>query len=162
VVLSAAGWAAIAAAATWAGLTRTRGMLGLPTAWLAAAAALVVPALFAWSQTFIDGQAQVRMHPRVHVMCFALTLVLSAVPFALMLTLRRGADPVHPRATGAAMGAAAGAWGAVLVELHCPIDTSLHVYLGHVAPVALFAGMGAIAGAVVLSLGPARPRSAEG
>jgi hypothetical protein len=160
VVLSAAGWAVIAALATWAGFTRSRGMLGLPTSWLSAVALAVGPALLAWALPFVDGAGSfVRGSSIAHAVCFALTLAFAAIPLALMVTLKRRSDPVHPRAAGAALGAAAGAWGSVLIDLHCPITSSLHVDLGHVAPVALFTLLGAVVGHLFLRVAPDRTQT---
>jgi hypothetical protein len=153
-VLSAAGWAAAAAAATWAAFGMRRGMLGPPTAVLAAAALLVAPLLAAWAEVFVDAspEAVVVIPARLHVACFAFTLLYSLIPLALMMTLRRGSDPVHPRALGALLGAAAGGWGSVLIDLHCPVTVRLHVLLGHVLPVVVLASIGALLGGALLNL----------
>ena len=59
-----------------------------------------------------------------------------------------GSDPVAPRLTGAAIGAAAGAWGALCIELRCePRLASSTSLLGHVMPVALLALVGWSSGA---------------
>jgi hypothetical protein len=155
VALSALGWSAVAALSTWAGFTRARGMLGLPTRWLVAVAGAVVPALFLFAQPFLE-PAFVRVSSGAHLVCFALTLAFSGVPLALMVTLQKNTDPVHPVATGATLGAAAGAWGAVLIDLHCPIASASHVLLGHVAPAAVCVLGGGILGWAFVRVRPGR------
>jgi hypothetical protein len=87
-----------------------------------------------------------------HATCFVFTALFALAPFAAFFAVRRGSDPVHPRATGAAMGAAAGAWGGVLIDLHCAASNAEHIAFGHVLPVAMLAGVGAAIGARVLGL----------
>jgi hypothetical protein len=141
---SAAGWALVAAAATWVGFGAGRGMLGPPRSVLGVVVLFVAPALAAWSQIFVEAPATAGVvSERLHVTCFAFTLVYSAVPLAAMLALRQKSDPVHPRALGALLGAAAGAWGSVLIDLHCPVVATAHVLLSHVLPVIALAALGA-------------------
>lgn len=49
---------------------------------------------------------------------------------ALTLWLRRGA-PTSPTRAGLAVGVAAGAAGATVVALHCPVDNIIHISLWH-------------------------------
>ncbi len=56
------------------------------------------------------------------------------------------AVPVAPVLRGAALGAAAGAWAGLALFLQCPAYETMHIFVGHVLPVAAFA----VAGAVVL------------
>jgi hypothetical protein len=58
---------------------------------------------------------------------------------------------VHPRAFGAALGAAGGFWAATLVDLWCPVGYPLHVVLGHALPTLVLAALGAAAGSRVLA-----------
>ena len=71
---------------------------------------------------------------------------------AAFLFLRRGSDPVHPRASGAALGAAAGAWASVLIHLHCPVAATDHVLLGHLAPVLFLSLAGVLVGRRLLGV----------
>ena len=52
------------------------------------------------------------------------------------------------------MGAAAGAWGGVMIDLHCEIAHEMHVALAHVLPVVVLAAVGAIVGRRVLGIVP--------
>ena len=50
------------------------------------------------------------------------------------------------------MGLAAGAWGWVVVDLWCPVAYIPHLLLGHVLPLIVLAGVGALLGRAFLSL----------
>jgi hypothetical protein len=50
------------------------------------------------------------------------------------------------------MGAAAGAWGAVTIELHCGHAAPDHVLAGHLLPVALITLLGVLVGHWALSI----------
>lgn len=149
VAISAAGWAAIALGASVAAAARRRTMLGLARSALASIALAAAPVLYAWVMGCTMAWPDVRdatgsLH--AHVVCFLSTSLFAIGPFVALALLRRGSDPVHPRATGAAIGAAAGAWGGVLIDLHCPLVGPAHVAIGHVLPVLLYAALGALAG----------------
>jgi hypothetical protein len=83
--------------------------------------------------------------------CFGVSLLLGLVPLVAFLVARRHSDPVHPRAFGAALGAAGGFWAATLVDLWCPVGYPLHVVLGHALPTLVLAALGAWAGSRVLA-----------
>ena len=150
VALTVLGWGAIALLATWGGVARGRSMLGRPTGWLVMVALLTVPSLFAWMLVATATWPELRGTPsadvHAHVGCFVATTLLTLGPFVALVLARRRTDPVHPRATGAAIGAAAGAWGVVMIDLHCPVSATLHVGLAHLGPIALFALAGALLG----------------
>jgi hypothetical protein len=78
--------------------------------------------------------------------------LLSLAPMIGALWLRRGSDPVHPRAAGAALGAAIGAGTWVLVDLWCPVAYVPHLLLGHVLPLLLIILCGAALGGPLLGL----------
>jgi hypothetical protein len=78
--------------------------------------------------------------------CFALTALTAPWPFVALAALRRRFDPVQPMLSGGALGAAAGAWAAVMVELWCPLSNASHLAIGHVAPLVVLVLAGAIAG----------------
>lgn len=82
--------------------------------------------------------------------CAALTLGQGAIPLALFLLLRRGHDPVHPAIGGAALGATAGAWTAVMAQLRCPHAAPFHCIAAHVVPTLVFLVAGAVFGASLL------------
>jgi hypothetical protein len=81
-----------------------------------------------------------------HVTCFVVTLLLALGPFVALAYARKGSDPVHPRALGAALGAAAGVWGGALIDIHCSLVTIEHLSLAHAAPIAVLAAIGALVG----------------
>jgi hypothetical protein len=149
-------WLALAVLATWAGVSRGRSMLGRPTSWKLIVATLTpvalllawVPIAIAWPRTLHDGSG-----PRAHIICVVMTCVFAAGPLVAFARLRRASDPVSPRLTGAALGAAAGAWGAVAHALVCGYTSPVHIVVGHVLPVAVLAAVGVVVGDRVVALG---------
>ncbi len=90
--------------------------------------------------------------PRIGYRCLVMTLV-SGAPFLIAaLYLRKRTVAVHPVASGAALGAAAGAFGGITVDVWCPLTNSPHVLIGHVFPIMLLALAGTIGGRFVLAL----------
>jgi hypothetical protein len=150
VVALAAAWASIAGWATWGGVSRGRSMLGRPVGHRVSIALIVPWALVAtsllanvaWPRT-IDGRGTALAAWGV---CAAFTLLFALGPFVAFAAMRRNSDPVSPRLTGAALGAAAGAWGALGIELHCNKATPWHVVLGHELPVFLLVVVGIAVG----------------
>ena len=49
-----------------------------------------------------------------------------------------------PKLTGAAIGTAAAAWGALALHLVCGFTAPVHMLFGHVLPVAVVALVGAV------------------
>ncbi|HEY1957898.1 MAG TPA: NrsF family protein [Polyangiaceae bacterium] len=150
IAISAAGWAAIALGATLLASSKRKTMLGVARSVLAFVALAAGPAIVAWVMGCTMGWPDVRdaagtLHQ--HVTCFLTTSLFALGPAVALAFVRRGSDPVHPRATGAALGAAAAAWGGVLIDLHCPLASAPHVAIGHVLPVAIYAALGALVGA---------------
>jgi hypothetical protein len=81
-----------------------------------------------------------------HVVCFVCTLLFALGPLVALGYARFRSDPVHPRALGAALGAAAGVWGGALIDIHCSLVTLEHLAIGHAAPIAALALLGALVG----------------
>jgi hypothetical protein len=138
------GMLALAAGVTWVVLPPSRSMLGRPRGPLLAVA-IGVPLfvglwLLLWHTSYVDP------YQRVGFRCLALTAATAPWPFALLIHLSRRFEPRHPRLLGAALGAAAGAWAAVMVELWCPLADPAHVALGHVAPVVVLILASALVG----------------
>jgi hypothetical protein len=138
------GMLALAAGVTWVVLPPGRSMLGRPRGPLLAVA-IGVPLfvglwLLLWHTSYLDP------YQRVGFRCLALTAATAPWPFALLTHLSHRFEPRHPRLLGAALGSAAGAWAAVMVELWCPLADPAHVALGHVAPVVLLILASALAG----------------
>src|SRR3954467_7916323 len=129
------GAALIALVATALALPRARSMLPRSRGEIITVIAGVPVVLGLWIGFWHDAYADPFV--RTGVRCFALTALTAPWPFLALVRLRRRPDPVHPALTGAGLGACAGAWSAVMVELWCPIASPDHVALGHLAPLAL-------------------------
>ena len=143
----------VAAITSWLAFGRGRSMVGRPRQVVLAVSALVVPALFLSILLLDQGtSAFQRGVPPVgnHAQCFGLTALFSLVPLAFLVLARRGSDPVHPSATGAALGASAGAWAAVAMAIVCPYAELTHELIGHLAPILLVVALGAWAGRSVV------------
>jgi hypothetical protein len=155
-------WISLAVAATWAGVNRGRSMLGRPKALRIAVAALTpaamlaawLPVAFAWPQTLQDASGL-----RAHLICIVTTMTLAAGPLVAFVRLRRASDPVSPRVTGAALGAAAGAWGDAAHVLICGYTAPAHIIIGHILPIALLTGIGFVLGDRVVALRGEGPRA---
>jgi hypothetical protein len=83
-----------------------------------------------------------RWPERIGYRCLLLSCLMVAWPLVAVILVRRGSDPVHPRLTGAAIGAAVGACVWVMVDLWCPVGYVPHVMLGHALPVVLSTALG--------------------
>ncbi len=154
VLAVAVGWTLVASVATWSSLGRGKSMLGRASQTLGLVTLVSAPVVYAWvtgctlaAASFGDAAPWT-----ANLHCLSAALVLSAAPFVAFALARRGSDPVHPRMLGAALGAAAGAWGGVLIDLHCPMTHWLHVAFAHVLPILAFALVGALTGKRVLGL----------
>jgi hypothetical protein len=152
--LTAVGALAIAVCALFVALGRGPSMLGRTRGWLLGTALVVPLAFLAWKLTSTAGVPHMMdaWATRPGYRCLALTGLLAAWPFAVMVWLRRGSDPTHPRSLGLALGVAAGAAAATLVDLWCPVGHVRHLLAGHVAPMLLLGLVGVIAGHRVLAL----------
>ena len=155
VVVTAIGWAALAIAATVFAYGRGRSMAGRTRASLVAAALLVAPLLAAWALPWMLAWPEV--DPWVggwsaHMKCFVMSTVVGLAPLLLLAAARRGSDPVHPGAAGAAIGAAMGAWAGTMMDLHCAVTGCLHVVFAHACPSLLLAMIGAVVGHRILGI----------
>lgn len=113
--------------------------------------AILVPiATYVWMVSWHGRYAE--PFQRVGYRCFAMTIASGAPLLGAALWLRKHTIAVHPVAGGAALGAAAGAFGGITVDLWCPLTNSAHVLVGHVAPIVLLALVGMIAGRFVLAM----------
>ncbi len=152
------GWLVLAVAATWMAFARGASMLGRPRKWLVALTVGAPFAIMAWSivwsllypETAPPGPFSFAKT------CFELTLAMGAGPLVAFALARRQSDPVHPRATGAALGVAAGAWAGIMVDLWCPHARPSHVLTGHVLPIAILSLLGLWIGHRIIAV---RPRS---
>jgi hypothetical protein len=138
------GLAALAVTVTWLVLPHRRSMLPPATSRLLAVAVgvpVIVGAwLLGWHAAYADP------FTRFGLRCFAFTLALAPWPFAALAAAAPRMLPDRPWTLGAALGAAAGAWAAVVVELWCPLADPQHVAIGHVAPLVALAALGALLG----------------
>jgi hypothetical protein len=152
-------WALVAFGATWAGVNRGRSMLGRSVVTKLAVALLTPLALIvAWLVLALAELPTLDDVPnaRVHLHCTLMSVAYAIGPLVAFFVVRRGTDPVHPRWGGAAIGAVAGTWGAVLYVASCGCTSPIHIALSHVLPVAMLAVSGALVGDRVLGLHPAR------
>jgi hypothetical protein len=158
VAMTALGTAGIAAAALFVAVGRGSSMLGRSRGRLLGTAAIVPVAFLLWKVAASWGVPHM-MDPwpgRPGLRCFTLTVLFAAWPVAVLVWERWGSDPVHPRTLGVALGVAAGAAAAILVDLWCPVGHVPHVLMGHVAPILLLGGLGALVGARALGVRPRR------
>jgi hypothetical protein len=102
--------------------------------------------LMLWHATYADP------FTRTGWRCFALTALTAPWPFAVLFHASRRMEPRHPGTAGAALGAVAGAWAAVMVELWCPLAAHEHVLVGHVLPLLALALAGSAFGALAFRL----------
>ena len=145
-----AGTIALALGSSWFVLPFRRSMLS-PARGVLLAVAIGVPVLVGawlvlWHATYDDP------FTRTGWRCFALTGLTAPWSFAALAYASRRVEPRHPGTAGAALGAAAGAWAAVMVELWCPLSVSEHVLLGHVLPLLVLALAGSAIGARIFRL----------
>jgi hypothetical protein len=162
VILLTAAWMSVAVVASWGALSRGRSMLGRPIAQrigiaLVTPVALIGAALVGnmlWPQTVGGYPGLVK-----DALCAAFTMMFAAGPLVAFLMVFRRSDPVAPGLSGAALGAAAGAWGAFGIELFCNCPAPGHVILGHVLPVLLLALIGAAIGGRALRVVAVRAKN---
>jgi hypothetical protein len=155
VVLLVCAWLLVVVAATWAGLARGRSMLGRSLATKLSVATLTPCALaLTWLAV-----AHVQLHALdetpdslLHMHCALMSVAYALCPLVAFLAVRRGSDPIAPRSGGAAIGAVAGAWGALLYVASCDCTSPIHIALAHLLPISLMAVVGALVGERVLGL----------
>jgi len=154
VAMTALGTSMIAAWALFEAFGRGPSMLGRSRGRLLWIAVLAPLAFLIWKVAASSGVPHM-MDPwpaRPGLRCFGVTALLAAWPLVALAWERWGSDPVHPRALGLALGVGAGAAAAVLVDLWCPVGHVPHLLAGHVAPMLLLGGLGALVGARVLGV----------
>ena len=148
-------WLLVVIAATWAGVVRGRSMLGRSARQKLAVAALTPLALiFTW-QLIARAMLDVLDDPpdlALQLHCLVTSVACAAGPFLAFLALNRSSDPISPRRTGAAIGAVAGAWGALVYAAFCECTSEAHVALAHVLPVAMFGALGGLVGRRVVGV----------
>ena len=153
VATTAGGALGVAATALWFALCRGRSMLGRSRSRLLCGIALIPLGLFAWkvSCSLAFGDPMAEWPERPGLRCLSLSLLVAAGPLLAFLAARRSA-PVQPALNGAAIGMASGACAWVALDLWCPVAFVPHLLLGHVLPLCILAGTGALLGQALLSL----------
>jgi hypothetical protein len=145
-----AGTVALALCSTSLVFPLRRSMLS-PSRGLLLSVAIGVPLLVGawlmlWHTTYDDP------FTRVGWRCFALTAMTAPWPFVTLAYASRRLEPRHPGTAGAALGAVAGTWAAVMVELWCPLTAYGHVLVGHVLPLVVLALAGSAIGVRMFGL----------
>jgi hypothetical protein len=135
------GVAFLAAATLVVALSPGSHGLGAPVTWLVALAATTAP-LYA-IMTMMAGLGAAPDGPPVRG-CFTMSLFVAAVGLVGLTFALRRSVPAAPVARGALLGACAGAWSGLTIHLHCPCGEALHILLGHAAPIAICAAIGAL------------------
>jgi len=153
-VTCAISWTAVAVVSLWGALGRARASSWRSRSALLAFALGTPAVLFATMFFFAVADPDVTtLHPeKIGYRCLGLTLAAAAFPLVALLYAKRESDPVHPSFTGAALGSACGAAAGIMVELWCPIAAPRHVAFGHILPIMVLAGLGALLGARTLGL----------
>jgi hypothetical protein len=129
---------------------RGKSQVGRPQSMLLAVALLAPIATYVW---LVSWHARyVEPFSRIGFRCLALTIVSGLPLLAAAMWMRKRTVVLHPVASGAALGAAAGAFGGVTVELWCPLTSSAHVIVGHVTPILLLSLVGAMTGRILLPI----------
>jgi hypothetical protein len=156
--MSLAAWAAIATSAVRGAWKKGVSFSGASDAWLVAIALGTPLLLQAVSVGFVWLRPELAsLHAdRLGLKCFALTLAAAACPLAGLSLVRRSSDPMHPIASGAALGAASGALAGLMVVLWCPVAAPTHVAIGHVLPIVALAMIGSVLGHHVIAIRSAR------
>jgi hypothetical protein len=154
-------WIGAALVSLWSVVGAGGSPTGRPRPWLLAVAigmpALVLASMLALFATAkAGGGLPVAAIHRAGVRCLGMTFAAAVVPVLALLFVRRGSDPLHPAAHGAAIGASFGAYAGIMVCLWCPDLSPPHVVVGHVTPLVLLALLGATVGARVLDFPRAR------
>jgi hypothetical protein len=152
VALSTLGTSVFVALALYFLFTRpARSMFRRPVGALVAVTVFSALAFVTWRYGVSAVYDQVRPWPdRVGFRCLKLAVLTGALPLFAALVAWRHTDPVTPIATGAAFGAGAGLGSAVLTDLWCPVSYLPHLLLGHVLPILILAGVGALFGHIAL------------
>ena len=152
VVATVGGALGVAATAVWLALGRGRSMLGRSPRWLLYGGVLIPVSLLVWKVigSLAFGDAMVAWPERPGERCLSVAAPVTGGAL-LSLAIRRHA-PVRPALNGAVIGFAAGACAWVAADLWCPVAYVPHLLLGHVLPVLVLAGAGALLGRTLLSL----------
>ena len=138
-VETALGSMVVTIGAAIAGVRRGRSTLGRTRSRLLTVALLTPILLLSWriAMSARYPGMMIDWPDRPGLRCLVMSLVLAQIPLMGLLWMRRDSDPIHPRSTAAALGALAGAFGWVLVDLWCPVSHVTHLLIGHALPLLL-------------------------
>jgi Negative regulator of sigma F len=158
-------WAASFGALTWMVVVPPREQVIPRWRWAAALAVLMAIVLVAIGILRPDSLARVGTHYDVTMdawtergaRCLRWGLTAAVVPVALTVVVVRGTLPVGSRWAAAAVGAAGGSLGGLMLHMHCPINERLHIGLAHGGVVIVAAVVAALL-APVGETPAARPR----
>src|SRR5262245_28338556 len=141
--------AGLTLAATLSAVSQGRRGFGIAAAWLVSIAGLVAPVYAALTvlQPLHSGAADDLALTGVAISpwgwrCIFIATIVSASTMAIFAVALRRAVAVATGLRGAALGAAAGAWGGLAVFVFCPSGELQHLLVGHVLPIALFTLLG--------------------
>ena len=121
-------------------------MLGRSRSWLLCGIVLIPVGLLVWKVTcsLAFGDPMAEWVERPGLKCLSLSLLVAAGPLLAFLVARRRSAPVHAALNGAAIGVASGACAWIALDLWCPVSSVPHLLLGHVLPLCILAGTGAL------------------
>lgn len=144
--------AALAVASTLFALWQGRDGLGIGSISLVSIAALVVPVYAALTvlRPLHSGAADAVALTGVAISpwglrCLFVATLVGVPTLAILAAALRRAAAVSSSLRGAALGAAAGAWGGFAVFVFCPSGNLQHLLVGHVLPIAIFTLIGGVA-----------------
>ncbi len=146
----AAGALLVAVACASVAWWRGGSLVGRSSTALLAVAVLAPIATYVWLVSWhgrYDDPAS-----RIGYRCLAMTLASSTPLLGAAVYVRRRTVAVNPVLSGAALGAAAGAFGSITVDLWCPLTSSPHVLIGHALPIVILAILGAALGRIALAV----------
>ena len=126
-------------------------MLGRSREWLVTTTLVTPVAVAGWM--LLAARSASTGEPADHWHCVATALFVGLASLVAFVAVHRQSDLRWPVATGAALGAAAGAWADSFMVLHCAANDLAHRLLCHLGPSALLVTLGAMMGAFVI-----RPR----
>lgn len=140
---------ALGVAATVVAVRPGRHGLGSAARALAATSVAVAPvyaaiALASPVECDLPAAASSQLHPW-GLPCLMVATLIGALALSVLTWSLRRAVPSAARLRGAALGAASGAWAGLALVVHCPSSAPVHLLVGHVLPVAVFAAAGALA-----------------
>ena len=98
----------------------------------------------AWSMSVAGGLDWDPLRPGLR--CLGVSHLVGLPALLCLLLARQGTEPRQARLAAGALGAAAGAVGAFLVDLWCPVGHPLHLFLGHLLPMGSLTALGMILG----------------